>query len=129
MQKVVLVARILLGLVFFVFGINFFLQFLHQPPPPEVAGAFLGGLAASGYFFPMMKVIDILCGLLLIAGRWVPLALTVLAPIVVNIFLYHLFLDPSGLPLAGLILALEIFLAWGYRGSFKGVLAGAAKPG
>jgi hypothetical protein len=75
-----------------------------------------------------MKVVDILCGILLLVGRWVPLALTLLAPIIVNIVLYHLFLAPEGNGLALVILALEVFLFWAYRGSFRGVLEGTARP-
>ena len=128
MAKVVLVARILLGLIFVVFGINYFVPFIPAPEMTGPAGAFLGALAASGYLFPFMKVVDILCGILLLVGRWVPLSLTLLAPIIVNIVLFHLFLAPEGTVMALVILALEIFLFWAYRSSFSGVLEGGARP-
>jgi uncharacterized membrane protein YphA (DoxX/SURF4 family) len=130
MDKVVLVARILLGLVFFVFGLNGFLDFIPPPQPAPAGGAFLGALGASGYMFPLLKATEAIAGALLLAGFLVPLALTVLAPIVVNIFLFHLVLDPGaqGLGVAIVVLALEIFLAWSYRGSFQGVLNPKAKP-
>jgi len=128
MSKAVLVARILLGLIFLVFGLNFFFEFFELPQPSEAGGAFLGALGATGYFFYLLKVIEILCGALLLAGRFVPLALVLLAPIVVNIFLYHLFLDPAGLPLAILILVLELFLAWAYWPAYAGVLDANAGP-
>ena len=128
MGRAVLVARILLGLIFLAFGINYFIPFLPPPEPSEAGGAFLGALLATGYLFPFMKIVDILCGILLLIGRWVPLALTLLAPIIINIVLYHVFLDSAGLVMATVILALEIFLVWSYRGSFSGVLDGNAQP-
>lgn len=121
-QKVVTGARLLLGLIFVVFGVNAFLNFIPMPPPPEQAMKFLGGLMAAGYFFPFMKSIEILGGLLLLSGFFIPLALTVLAPIVVNIFLFHTILAPAGAPLAILILVLEIVAAWGYREKFAPIL-------
>ena len=99
-SKVTLGARILLGLIFTVFGLNGFFNFIPMPPPEGAAAAYLGGLAASGYFFPVLKITEIISGLLLLSGRFVPLALLFLAPIVVQIFLMHAFLAPSGLPLA-----------------------------
>jgi uncharacterized membrane protein YphA (DoxX/SURF4 family) len=120
--KLVLSARVLLGLVFVVFGLNGFLHFLPQPPMPEGAQAFAGALFATGYFFPLLKGTEIVAGSLLLSGRYVPLALTLLAPIVVNIVAFHVFLAPGiGLPLA--ILVLELFLAWAYRAAFRPMLA------
>lgn len=121
-QKITLAARLLLGFLFVVFGVNAFLNFIPMPPPPEQAMKFLGGLMSAGYFFPFMKSIEILAGLLLLSGFFVPLALTVLAPIVVNIFLFHTILAPAGAPLAILILVLEIVSAWGYREKFAPIL-------
>ncbi|WP_428264484.1 DoxX family protein [Haliangium sp.] len=121
-------ARYLLGLIFVVFGLNGFLGFLPQPPVDGPAGAFLGALAATGYVFPVIKSIEILAGLMLLGGRLVPLALTLLAPIVVNIVLFHLVLAPANLALVGFILAAELYLAWSYRDRFRGLLTVAAKP-
>ncbi len=129
MSKLVLIARILLGLIFTVFGLNGFLHFIPLPEMTGSAATFMGGLAAAGYFFPLLKVVEILSGLMLLAGRFVPLALTLLASIVLNIFLYHVTLDSSGLPMAVAVLVLEIFLAWSYRSSFSGVLNANAQPG
>src|SRR6266404_1296969 len=92
-------ARLFLGLVFTVFGLNFFLHFIPAPPPAPRAGAFAGALFASGYLFPLLKTTEVVAGLLLLSGRFVPLALAVLAPIIVNIVGFHLFLAPSGIPL------------------------------
>ncbi|HEY8375502.1 MAG TPA: DoxX family membrane protein [Nannocystis sp.] len=123
------VARCMLGLVFLVFGLNGFFHFLSMPPPPEgPAGAFLGGLVAAGYMFPLIKGTEVVAGALLLAGRFVPLALVLLAPVIVNIVAYHLFLAPGGYLMLALILGLELYLAWAYRESFAGVLRANAQP-
>lgn len=113
MNKLPLIARILLGLMFFVFGLNGFLHFIPMPATmPEKVTAFMNGLMASGYFFPLLKGTEVVCGLLLLVGAFVPLALIILAPIVLNIFLVHLLLDTSGLPVAIVIGLLEVYLAF-----------------
>ena len=131
MKRVALIARLLLGLIFFVFGLNGFLGFLPPPPLPEgPAQEFMGGLAAAGYFFPVLKALEVVAGAMLLTGFAVPLALVLLAPDVVQIFLFHLFLapDPQGLGLAILIVGLEIVTAWAYRDAFRSVLDPRAKP-
>lgn len=120
-HKAAIVARLLLGTIFVVFGLNGFLGFIPQPPMPEAAGAFVGGLAGSGYFFPLLKGTEVLAGLALLSNRFVPLALTVLAPITINILLFHLVLAPApGLPLV--IIAAQVFLAWVHKDVFAKVL-------
>jgi len=99
-----------------------------MPAPPEKAGAFLGALAAAGYMFPLIKVTEIVAGLAILSGRFVPLALTVLAPVMVNILAYHGALDPAGLALPVVLTAVGLYLAYAYRGAFKGVLEANAKP-
>src|SRR6478736_2832417 len=111
------IARVLLGLVFFVFGLNGFLHFLPQPPPPARALAFMGGLASTGYFFPLLKATEVAGGVLLLAG-FVPIALTLLAPVIVNIVAFHTFLAPGNWPVVGLVLASEIYLAVVHRATF-----------
>jgi uncharacterized membrane protein YphA (DoxX/SURF4 family) len=127
-RKLPAIARILLGLVFFVFGLNGFLHFLPQPPVSGNAGIFLGGLLATGYFFPLLKGVEVLTGALLLANRFVPLSLAVLAPIVVNIVAFHAVLAPSGMPVAILVLALEVYLAWAYRAAYRPMLQGQVAP-
>ncbi|HEY6476354.1 MAG TPA: DoxX family protein [Polyangia bacterium] len=123
LQKVVpTAARLFLGLVFTVFGLNFFLHFLPMPAPPPQAGAFEGALFTSGYLFPLLKTVEVVAGLLLLGGLFVPLALTLLAPIIVNIVAFHLFLAPAGLPIPLAVLAAEIYLAWTYRAAFAPML-------
>jgi uncharacterized membrane protein YphA (DoxX/SURF4 family) len=110
MQKAAMVARILMGLIFAGSGIAFFFT---TPPPMEGAIAtFFAGMAASQYFFYLLKATEIICGLLLISGFFVPLTLVILAPIILNIFLVHAFMLPSGLPMAIVLGILEIFLAF-----------------
>jgi len=121
------VPRVLLGLIFFVFGLNGFLHFIPQPPPTGQALAFVSGVGATGYFFPLLKGTEVLAGLVLLANRFVPLALTVLAPIVINILAFHLFLAPSGVGLAVLLVALELVLAWFHRETFAPMLKAKAK--
>jgi uncharacterized membrane protein YphA (DoxX/SURF4 family) len=115
-------ARLFLGLVFTVFGLNFFLHFLPMPAAPPRAAAFAGALFASGYLFPLLKATEVVAGLLLLGGLFVPLALAVLAPIVINIVGFHLFLEPSGLPLPLVVLVVEIYLANTYRAAFAPML-------
>jgi uncharacterized membrane protein YphA (DoxX/SURF4 family) len=121
-------ARILLGLVFFVFGLNGFLHFIPQPPPPAPAMAFFGALFATGYMLPLVMGTQLLVGVLLLSNRFVPLALALIAPVIVNIVAFHVALAPSGLPLALVVLALELFLAWSYRGSFITMLTPRVRP-
>ena len=118
-SKSVVAARILLGLVFFVFGVNGLLQLSPPSPMPERAAAFVAGLAGSGYLFPLLHATYVIAGAALLSGCFVPLALVLLAPAIVNIFAVHLFLAPAGLPLATVVSALELFLAWSYRESFR----------
>ena len=121
-------SRILLGLVFFVFGLNGFLQFLPQPPAPARAMAFMGALAATGYMFPLIKSIEVIGGALLLSNRFVPLALAIVAPNVVNILMFHTFLAPGGLPVALFVLALELFTAWSYRNAYASMLHARTAP-
>jgi uncharacterized membrane protein YphA (DoxX/SURF4 family) len=127
-SKLILAARILLGLIFFVFGLNFFLHFLPQPPMAGPAGAFAGAMFATGYLFILVKVVEVVSGLLLLAGRFVTLALALLAPIVVNIVFFHLFLAPAGILVPLVVLALELFLAWSYRNVYRPMLAARTVP-
>lgn len=126
-DKLPVVVRSLLGLTFLVFGLNGFFQFLPQPAVPAEAGTFLGGLVSAKYLFPLLKGTEIIAGALLLSGRFVPLALTLLAPIIVNIAGFHLFLAP-GLPMVVFLLGSELYLAWAYRDAFRPMLAAHAEP-
>jgi uncharacterized membrane protein YphA (DoxX/SURF4 family) len=118
MRIAVIVARILLGLVFFVFGLNGLHPFMPNPPATLAASAFFGALVATHYMFFLIFGTQILGGALLLLGVAVPFALVILAPLVVNIVCFHIFLSPDLLPVALVVAALELFLAWNYRATF-----------
>ncbi|MFN0047672.1 MAG: DoxX family membrane protein [Cytophagales bacterium] len=122
-----MIARILLGIIFFVFGLNGFMNFMPLPPLNESAGVFIGGLVGSGYFFQFLKLCEVIAGVALITGFFVPLALTLLAPISVNIFLFHLFLERSGLPISLIIISLMMYLAFTYKDYFKQLFTAKAE--
>ncbi|MBW2526843.1 MAG: DoxX family protein [Deltaproteobacteria bacterium] len=126
--KAPIVARVLLGLPFVVFGLNGFLQFIPMPPPEGAAAAYMGGLAASGYFFPLLKATEIAAGLALLSGRFVPLALAVLTPILINIVAYHAFVVGAGLVMPIGLAALGVYLAWSYRDAYRPMLNPNARP-
>ncbi len=123
MKIAVLIARIILGLVFFVFGLNGFFQFIPVPPMEGDALTFMTGLKVSGYFFPLLKSVEVLGGIILLTGLFLPLGLVILLPITLNIFFFHLCLAPEGLPMAIVMLGLHLFLAWAYRGYYKTLLS------
>lgn len=116
--------RVLMGLMFFVFGLNGFLNFLPQPstPLPEGAMAFAGALMKTGYMMPLIFITQLVAGTLLLVNRFVPLALVLLAPFLVNSIAFHVFLERSGLVMAGIVTVLEIYLAWAYRRAYSSLL-------
>jgi len=93
------IARYLSGVIFLVFGLNGFLHFIPLPPPSGVAGQFMGALFVSHYL-TLIFALQVIGGVLLLANRYVPLALAILAPVIVNILSFHALMAPSGLPLA-----------------------------
>lgn len=121
-KKITLVLRILFGAQFILFGANKLFWFLPMPPAPERMQIIFGGLKEMSYFFPLLGITEVVCGVLLLAGLWVPLALTIIAPVVVNILMIHVFVDTAGLPIAIILTGIEIYLAYRYRSSFQGVL-------
>jgi hypothetical protein len=127
MKTAVLIARILLGVIFVVFGLNGFLQFLPQPEMPQKAVAFFGGLAASGFMLPTLFATQLVGGALLLLGM-VPLGVVILAPVIVHIVAFHVFLAPAGLPLAAVVAALALFLAWTHRPAYRPLFAAAVVP-
>ncbi|WP_374034276.1 acyltransferase [Bdellovibrio bacteriovorus] len=115
-------SRYLLGLIYFVFGLNGFLQFIPAPPTmPEGAMAFMGGMMAAPYFFPVLKGTEVICGALLLSGFAVPLALVILAPITLQIFLFHSFLTPGleNVIMPVVMIALHVLAATGYWSVYK----------
>jgi uncharacterized membrane protein YphA (DoxX/SURF4 family) len=124
----VIAARVLLGLIFVVFGLNGFFNFIQPPEMNDTARTFMGALAGTGYFMIVVKLVEVVSGLMILTGRFLPLGLILLAPVSVNILLFHIFLDPSTLAMAVAIVVMQLFLAWAYRDSFSGVLQAGAKP-
>jgi len=126
MKIIVTIARILLGCVFIFFGLNIFLQFLHMPPPPSgPAGDFAKALFVSHYIY-VVGALQVAGGLLVLIGRFVPLGLLLLGPVVVNILLFHILLNPTGLPMAIVVSVLFLILLWYHRASFAGLLKSRA---
>jgi putative oxidoreductase len=115
-----LIARYLLGLIFLVFGANGFLHFIPMPPPSGVAGQFMGALFVS-HVLVVVFLLQLIPAILLLVGRYVPLALVLLGPVIVNIVLFHAFMAPSGLPLATVVVILWLLTAWSVRPAFEGI--------
>lgn len=120
MRIAALIARYLLGLIFLVFGANGFLHFIPMPPPSGVAGQFMGALFMS-HVLVVIFLLQLIGGILLLVGRYVPLALVLLGPVIVNIVLFHAFMAPSGLPLATVVVILWLLTAWSVRSAFEGI--------
>ena len=125
------VARVAMGLPFFIVGLNGLLNFLPQPttPMPEGATAFVVALMNTGYMLPLISVTQLVVGALLLSNRFVPLALALIAPFFVNSIAFHLFLEPTGLPFAGFFVAIEIYLVRTYWSAFRPMLASHAAQG
>ena len=121
MKITAMIARFLLGLIFLIFGLNGFFHFLSMPAPTGVAGQFIGALFVS-HFLIVIFVIQLIGAVLLLVNRYVPLALTLLAPIIVNILLFHLLMAPSGLPLAIIVTMLWVLVFLSVRSAFSGLL-------
>ena len=123
MKILTVIVRILLGLSFTVFGLNFFLHFIPQPPPPPgLAGDFVKVFAASGFMYPV-GAMQLLSGLLLLIGRFVPLALTILAAVIFNILVFHITMDPAGIGPGIVVTVLWAVLFLQYRERFAGILS------
>ena len=122
MKILTIIARVLLGLIFVFFGSNGLLHFLPMPPLPQgVTGEFLHSFFASGYVY-VISAFQLIAGLLFLIGKFVPLGLTILGAIIVNIWTFHLLMAPEGLPPALVVTVLELFLVWSYRDRFAGIL-------
>jgi uncharacterized membrane protein YphA (DoxX/SURF4 family) len=129
-ERLPAVARILMGLVFLVFGLNGFLNFIPQPttPMPKEAVAFAEALRQTGYMMPLVMGTQLLVGVLLLLNRFVPLALALIAPIIVGIICFHLFLAPATIGPGLAVLFLELYLAWSYRDAFRPMLGMRVAP-
>jgi putative oxidoreductase len=114
-----IIARVLLGLVLVVTGLNKLFWFFPMPPMSQALTTFMNSLKATGYFLPFLGTVEFVGGALLLLNLFVPLAFILIAPVLVNILAVHSFLDARGLPLAVTLIALELYLGWTYREGFQ----------
>lgn len=121
-----IIVRTLMGLLLIFGSVVFFLMMAGVVPPPPMPDGpmktFNDGLMASRYFFTLLKITELVCGLMLLTGRFVPLALVILSPIIINIFLTHLFLAPEGIGPGVFLVLGNLFLAYYYWPAFKPLL-------
>jgi putative oxidoreductase len=124
------IARVVMGAPLVVFGLNGFLNFIPPPttPLPETAMTFATALAVSGYMMPLIGVTLLIVGALLVANRFVPLALVLMAPFLVNSLAFHFFLEPTGRPPAVVFTILELYLAWSYRAAYRPLFVARTQP-
>ena len=118
-SKFTMIVRIVLGIILVVFGSNKFLHFFPMPPPAGSAGDFINTLGASGYIFPMLGVVEVCIGAMLLCKQWVPFGIILLAPISVNILLYHMCFGVPGLPIALLVLVLNVIMIYKHWPLYK----------
>ena len=113
------IARVILGLMLLVFGANKFLHFIPMEAPTGSAGEFMNSLGRTGYFFPIVGILEVIIGVMLLLKKWVAFALILLAPISINILLFHLFLDIPGLSFALLIVVINSILIFKHWQQYK----------
>ena len=116
------IARLILGLGYTIFSLNFFFHFFPLPQPPEAMGKIEGAIFATGYWFQFVKITELVGGLLLLSGLFVPLAIVILAPVTLNIIVMHLFLDPAGMAPALVLFILNVYLGLAYIKYYKPML-------
>lgn len=121
-----LILRVLLGLLFVVFGLNGFFHFMPMPPMEGAAASFMGALAATGYMFPLIKGTEVVAGALILSGRATPLGLVLLAPVLVNILAFHLVLTPGEAGMSVVLVAMSLGLAWIHRSAWRGLIRGGS---
>jgi putative oxidoreductase len=122
MKAVTLVARVVLGLIYTVFSLAFFFNLLPQGEHSEAATQFMMGLFAAGYVMPLVKTLELVCGIALLAGKFVSLAAVIIFPVTLNIVLFHLFLEPQGLLITVVMLAANVFLFYANRERYSQLL-------
>jgi putative oxidoreductase len=122
MKKAAHIVRILLGLIVLIFGLNKFLQFAPIPPLSVEASEFMAALVKSGYLMEAAAIVEIVTGIMLLINRFLSLALVILFPVLLNAFWFHLFLDPAGIAVAFIAMAMNHFLFFANKESYKSML-------
>jgi len=126
MKIAMIIVRTLMGLLFIFASVVVLLNIFPPPPPDQmpndIARKFNEGIWATPYFIKLLKITELLCGIAFVSGRFVPLATVVIAPIIINIFMYHAFVDTSGLPVGIFLVVANVFVAYYYRDHYKGLL-------
>lgn len=122
MKIIMVIVRTLMGLLFIFASITFFFNLIQPPPMEGVVKSFNEGLNSTRYFFPVLKTVELLCGLAFVTGYFVPLATVVIAPVIVQIALFHGVVDHNGLPVAIFLVLANIFVAYYYRDAYKPLL-------
>ena len=117
-----LISRVLLGLILLIFGLNNFFHFMPYPEMSESAGKFMGALAETGYIFPIVAGLEVITGISLLINKYVSLSLILIFPIMVNAFIFHLFLDIPGIAASLIAIVLNVILFFVYKESYKGIL-------
>jgi putative oxidoreductase len=122
MKIAMIIVRTLMGLLFLFASITVLFHLIPKPELTGVVKTFNDGLDSVGYFWPLLKITELCCGILFVVGRFVPLATVVIAPIIINIFMFHAFIDHTGLAVAIFLVLAEIFVAYYYRAAYSGLL-------
>ena len=122
MNKAQLIIRILFGLILVIFGSNKFLHFMPMPPMPEAAGAFMGALVDSGYLMTLVALVEIVAGVSILINKYKTLALVILLPVILNAFLFPLFLGLSGIAGSAVALMMNLFLMYANKESYRSLL-------
>jgi putative oxidoreductase len=126
MKLAATISRYLLGITFLVFGLNGFLPFIPQPPMPDGPALQLVMAFGTTHYFSFIFAVQLIAAILFLVNRYVPLALTIIGPVIVNIILFHALMQPAGLPLAALVTVLWFVLAYQERDAFAGILQARA---
>ena len=122
MKIAIIIVRVLMGLLFLFASISVLFNLIPQPELTGKVKVFMEGVNATGYLMTLIKITELLCGIAFVSGYFVPLATVVIAPVIVNIFFFHTFVDTSGLPVAVFLVLANIFIAYAYRDKFKPLL-------
>jgi len=123
MKITALIIRVLMGLLFLFSSLVVLFNLIPQPEMEGAVKLFNEGIAASVYLIPLMKSLELVCAIAFLTGRFVPLALVIIFPVTVNIFLFHVFLAKEGLPVAVFLLAGNMFLMFVHRKNYQTLMA------